>query len=157
VSYTANNLNQYTAVGAVTPGYDSNGNLTSEGTFTFGYDAESRLISASGAGNSASYAYDAQGRRKSKTVNSVKTVYVTDADNHEVLEYDGTGGAVKNWYAYGLGPNDALSQMNVAASTRATFIPDIQGSIVGTLDATQVRSPRPAIGPMARVAQPAAP
>ena len=39
VSYTANALNQYTAVGAVTPAYDSNGNLTSDGTFTLGYDA----------------------------------------------------------------------------------------------------------------------
>jgi YD repeat-containing protein len=33
----------------------------------------------------ASYAYDAQGRRKSKTVGAVATVYVTDADNREVL------------------------------------------------------------------------
>ncbi len=41
VSYTANNLNQYTAVGSASPTYDGNGNL-------------------------ASYAYDAQGRRKSK-------------------------------------------------------------------------------------------
>jgi RHS repeat-associated protein len=119
VSYTANNLNQYTAVGAVTPTYDSNGNLTSDGTC-----------------NSASYAYDAQGRRKSKTVNSAKRVYVTDADNREVLEYDGTSGVIRNWYAYALGPNDVLNQMNVTAATRATFIPDVQGSIVGTLDAS---------------------
>ena len=136
VSYTANNLNQYTAVGTVTPTYDNNGNLTSDGTFTFGYDAENRLISASGAGNSAAYAYDAQGRRKSKTVNGAATVYITDANNREILEYDGTSGAIKNWYAYGLGPNDVLNQMNVAAATRATLIPDVQGSIVGTLDAT---------------------
>jgi YD repeat-containing protein len=53
----------------VTPTYDGNGDLTFDGTFTYGYDPESRLISASGAGNTASYAYDAQGRRKSKTVN----------------------------------------------------------------------------------------
>ena len=45
VSYTANALNQYTAVGAVTPSYDGNSNLTSDGTFTFGYDAENRLVS----------------------------------------------------------------------------------------------------------------
>lgn len=46
MSYTANALNQYTAVGAASPTYDGNGNLTSDGTFTFGYDAESRMISA---------------------------------------------------------------------------------------------------------------
>ncbi|MGC1779742.1 MAG: RHS repeat-associated core domain-containing protein [Xanthobacteraceae bacterium] len=45
-------------------------------------------------------------------------------------------GAIGNWYAYGLGPNDALNQMNVASATRATFIPDIQGSFIGSLDAS---------------------
>ncbi len=136
VGYTANNLNQYTAVGAVTPSYDGNGNLTYDGTFTYGYDAENRLVSASGAGLSASYAYDAQGRRRSKTVNGTTTIYVTDAGNREVLEYDGLSGAIGNWYAYALGPNDVLNQMNVASGTRATLIPDIQGSFVGSLDAT---------------------
>jgi RHS repeat-associated protein len=134
VSYTANALNQYTAVGPVSPSYDGNGNLTSDGTFTFGYDAENRLTSASGAGNSVSYAFDAQGRRKTRTVNGATTVFVTDADNREVLEYDGTSGAIQRWYAYNLGPNDVLNQTNVAAGTRATLIPDIQGSIIASLD-----------------------
>ena len=134
VSYTANALNQYTAVGSASPAYDGNGNLTSDGTFTYGYDAENRLISASGAGNTASYAFDAQGRRKSKTVNGTTTVFVTDADNREVLEYDGGSGAIRNWYAYGLGPNDVLNQINVVAGTRTTLLSDIQGSIIASLD-----------------------
>jgi len=136
VSYSANNLNQYTAVGAVTPTYDGNGNLTSDGTFTFGYDAENRLISASGVGMSATYVYDAQGRRKSKTVNGTTTVFVTEFANREILEYAGATGALQNWYAYGLGPNEALNQMNVASNTRATLIPDVQGSFVGSFDAS---------------------
>jgi len=133
-SYTANALNQYTAVGPVSPSYDGNGNLTSDGTFTFGYDAENRLTSASGTGNSVSYAFDAQGRRKTRTVNGTTTVFVTDADNREVLEYDGSSGAIQRWYAYNLGPNDVLSQANVVAGTRATLIPDTQGSIIASLD-----------------------
>jgi RHS repeat-associated protein len=135
VSYTANALNQYTAVGSVMPSYDGNGNLTSDGTFTYGYDAENRLTSASATGVAASYAFDGQGRRKLKTVNGTNTVFVTDADNREVLEYDGSSGTILNWYAYGLGPNDVLNQMNGAGTTRATLIPDIQGSILATLDA----------------------
>ena len=103
VSYSANALNQCTAVGAVTPSYDGNGNLTSNGTFTLGYDAENRLSSASGAGNTASYTFDAQGRRKTKTVNGATTVFVTDAANREVLEYDGASRAILRWYAYGSG------------------------------------------------------
>jgi RHS repeat-associated protein len=134
VSYTADALNRYTAVGAVSPTYDGNSNLTFDGTFTFGYDAENRLTSASGAGNTASYAYDAQGRRKTKTVNGTTTVFVTDAGNREVLEYDGASGAILRWYAYGLGSNEVLSQMNVAAASRATFVPDIQGSVIASLD-----------------------
>jgi len=100
----------------------------------YGYDAENRIVSATGPGITASYAYDAQGSRKSKTVNGATTMFVTDADNREVLEYDGSSGAVLRWYAYGLGPNDVFNQMNVAAATRATFVPDVQGSIIATLD-----------------------
>ena len=101
---------------------------------TLGYDAENGLISASGAGNTASYAFDAQGRRKTGTVNGATTVFITDADNREVLDYDGTRGAILRWYTYALGPNDVLNQTNVAASTRAALIPDIQGSIIAAQD-----------------------
>jgi RHS repeat-associated protein len=142
VSYTANNLNQYTAVNAVTPSYDGNGNLTFDGTFTYCYDAENRMTAVLSAGTCAAptttvatYAYDAQRRRKSKTVGGVTTMFVTDADNREVMEYDGSSGAVQNWYAYGLGPNAVLNQMGVATAARTTFVPDILGSTIGSLDA----------------------
>jgi len=127
---------QYSAIGPVTPTYDANGNLTFDGTFTYGYDAENRLISASGAGNTASYAYDAQGRRKSKTVNGTTTIFVQDPQGRALLDYDGTSGTIQNWYAFGSGPNDVLNQINVAGSTRATYVPDVQGSIVASLDAS---------------------
>jgi RHS repeat-associated protein len=45
-------------------------------------------------------------------------------------------GTIQNWYAFGSGPNDVLNQVNVAGSTRATYVPDIQGSIVASLDAS---------------------
>jgi RHS repeat-associated protein len=136
VSYTADALNRYIAVGAVTPTYDGNGNLTADGTFTFGYDSENRLTSAVGAGNTAAYTYDAKGQRRTKTVNGTTTVFVNDAYNREVLEYDGANGAIQRWYAYGLGSNDVLSQMNVVAGTRTTLVPDIQGSVVASLDSS---------------------
>jgi RHS repeat-associated protein len=61
-------------------------------------------------------------------------VFVTDADNREVLEYDGGSGAILRWYTYGLGANDVLNQTNVATGTRSALVPDIQGSIIATLD-----------------------
>lgn len=135
-SYAADSLNRYTIVGAMSPTYDSNSNLTSDGTFSLGYDSENRLVSANGAGNTATYTFDAQGRRKTKTVNGTTTVFVTDADNREVLEYNGSTGAIQRWYAYGLGPNTVLNQMNVPAATRTTLVPDMLGSIVGSLDSS---------------------
>ncbi len=133
-----NPLNQYTSIATVgeptiTPTYDANGNLTSDGTYTLGYDVENRLVSASGAGTTASYQYDAQGRRKARTVNGTTTTSLSDADDREVLEYDGATGAVLRWYAYGLGPNAVLGQMNVPAGTRTTLLPDLLGSIIGSV------------------------
>lgn len=133
-AYTANALNQYTAVGAVTPTYDGNGNLTADGTYALGYDLENRLTSASGAGNTASYAFDARGWRKARTVNGTTTISVTDADNREVLECDGSTGTLQRWYAYGLGPNAVLNQMNVAGATRAALLPGQLGSIIASFD-----------------------
>jgi RHS repeat-associated protein len=133
ISYTTNNLSQYSAIGSVTPTYDGDGNLTYDGTFTYGYDSESRLTSLTGGGISGAYVYDAQGRRKEKTIGSTTTVYTTDAAGREILEYNGTTGAVQTWYAYGRGSNDVLNQMNVVAATRATLVPDIQGSIIASL------------------------
>ena len=115
------------SVGADAPSYDGNGNLTFDGTFTYGYGGRNRLISAVGAGNTSTY--DAQERRKTKTVNGTTTVFITDADNCEVLEYDGTSGAIQRWYAYGLDSNDVLNQTSVAAGRRMALIPDIQGSL----------------------------
>ena len=137
----------------MTPTYDGNGNLAYDGSFTYCYDAESRLTSVISAGTCASpttivasYAYDGQGRRKSRTVGGTTTLYVTDADNREVLEYDGAAGAIQRWYAYGIGPDAVLNQMNAPGTpTRATLIPDIQGSIVGTLHSGS----RPALCPAA--------
>ncbi|MBN9087822.1 MAG: hypothetical protein J0J01_13005 [Reyranella sp.] len=137
-AYTANSLNQYTAVGAASPAYDSNGNLTDDGsTYKFEYDPENRLVTAKTSGDAtiATYAFDASGRRKSKTVGGTTTVFVTDPDNREVLEYDGGSGAIQRWYPYALGPNAVLGQVNVAGSTRSTPVPDLLGSIIASMDA----------------------
>ena len=50
-SYTVNGLNQYTQVsgdGAAALSHDANSNLTSDGSTAYVYDAENRLVRASG-------------------------------------------------------------------------------------------------------------
>lgn len=64
-------------------------------------------------------------------------MFVTDAGNREVLEYDGSSGAILRWYTYGLGSNgsnEVLNQTNVAAATRTALILDIQGSVIALVD-----------------------
>jgi RHS repeat-associated protein len=144
--YDSNALNQYTTVrttgavdctggSTVSPGYDGNGNLTSDGTWTLGYDLENRLTSASAGSTDAAYTYDGRGRRKTKTVNGTTTVFVTDADNREVLEYDGSSGAILRWHAYGLGPNAVLGTMDLGTATRTALLPDVLGSTMATMNA----------------------
>src|SRR5207248_220630 len=60
------------------------------------------------------------------------------------------------WYAYGLGPNDVLNQMNVAAGTRTILVPDLQGSIVATFDLSGAltKSPYQPYGASAAAASP---
>jgi hypothetical protein len=60
-AYTTNGLNQYSAAGNASFLYDLNGKLTSDGATNYVYDAENRLVSASGAHN-ATLVYDPLGR-----------------------------------------------------------------------------------------------
>ena len=72
-TYTVNGLNQYLSAGTATFGYDGNGNLTSDGSSSYLYDVENRLVSASGA-TSASLRDDPLGRLYETGGNSGDTV-----------------------------------------------------------------------------------
>ena len=65
--------------------YDANGNLTADGTKTYDWDAEDRLVAVKqGATTLASYVYDGIGRRVRKTANGVVTTFINDGS--DVLE-----------------------------------------------------------------------
>jgi YD repeat-containing protein len=54
------------------------------------YDAENRMISETDAnGTTATYAYDGDGQRMSKTVNGVTTTFVYDPQGHLAQDYGG--------------------------------------------------------------------
>jgi RHS repeat-associated protein len=133
-AYTANALNQYASVGGVTYAYDDNGSLRDDGTYAYEYDSANRLTAVGQGGNPVvSYAYDAQGRRKAETAGATVTVFVTGAEDDELIEYDGTG-AIRRRYEHGRGVDEALNDVDVAGGSRRTLIPGIQGSTIGWLD-----------------------
>jgi YD repeat-containing protein len=69
--------NEQIQFGSATLTYDLNGNLTSDGTNTYTWDARNRLVGISGA-VSASFTYDTKGRRVTKTINGVTTQFLYD-------------------------------------------------------------------------------
>lgn len=75
--YTSDGLNRYMAAGASSLTYDANGNLTGDGTWTYGYDVENKLTSAAGAGKTANLTYDPLGRL-SQIGGSVDTTLLHD-------------------------------------------------------------------------------
>jgi RHS repeat-associated protein len=82
--------------------YDANGNMTSDGTRTYEWDAENRLVTVKeGANTIASYAYNAGGFRTSKTVGGATTTYLLE-DARVVEERSGAGGATKHFYGPGI-------------------------------------------------------
>ncbi|MFX8063419.1 hypothetical protein ABTK67_18845, partial [Acinetobacter baumannii] len=85
-SYAVNGLNQYTTAGPATFSYDANGNLIGDGTNSYGYDAENRLVTAS---NGAVLVYDPLGRLFQTSGTSLGTTrWLYDGDEL-IAEYDG--------------------------------------------------------------------
>jgi RHS repeat-associated protein len=84
--YSFNTNNQNNQITTLT--YDAAGNVTNDGTNTYTYDAENRVTSVSG-GNSASYYYDAFGRRVRATINSVSYDFIYN-NGSAVDEFNGS-------------------------------------------------------------------
>ena len=76
--YPANSLNQY-ADNSIA--YDADGNMTQKGGWTFGWDAENRLVSANDGTTSITNAYDYKHRRVWKTINGESHTFVYDGWN----------------------------------------------------------------------------
>ncbi len=142
-TYTPNNLNQYTAIGTQTTGgtscsgatqglsYDCNGNLTFDGTTTYGYDAENRLLTASKTGLAASYQYDPLGRRTHKSGTGVTERYFLSDGADEIAEYDASKSIVA-YYVPGPAIDEPIAVVTGSGPsyTHAFFRTNHQGSVI---------------------------
>jgi RHS repeat-associated protein len=135
--YAANGLNQYTAAGGATFAYDANGNLKTSanpavGTTHYVYDAENRLVSASGSQN-ATLAYDPLGRLWQVAGPSGAIRFLYDG-NQLIQEYNGAGVLLRD-YDHGPGADEPLIQHEYAGGFVRKFLhADQQGSIVAVTD-----------------------
>ncbi|MBX3564034.1 MAG: RHS repeat protein [Sphingomonas sp.] len=103
-SYTANGLNQYSVVGGNSYGYDSNGNLTSDGVIAYTYDAENRLVVTS---TGANLVYDPLGRLyETYKASTGTTRFLYDGDQL-TAEYDASGNLLRR-YVHSDGEDDPL-------------------------------------------------
>ena len=111
---------------AVTYGYDKQGDrisVTPAGgsATTLSYDQANRLTGFGAPGTTASYAYNGDGLRMSKTVNGATTAFTWDlAEPEPQLLYDGTT-------AYIYGPGDQPIEQ-IASGTPTYLLDDQQGS-----------------------------
>jgi RHS repeat-associated protein len=132
-SYTTNGLNQYTAAGSATFGYDPNGNLTSDGSRTYLYDVENRLV----GGNGATLSYDPLGRLFQVTGGGNTTRFLYDGDAL-VVEYD-LNGAMTRRHVHNVGADVPLVTYEGAGlGTLRHLYADHQGSIVALGDTAGV-------------------
>ncbi len=128
-SYTANNLNQYTAVGSATPTYNTDGGLATFSGNSYIYDALGRLTEVTNASGITLFSYDPFGRRVKKVdENTGGTVLATYA-----YHYDGSAVAVEyrassvTWTYYG-------GVLRTDGSNNQYYYRDGQGSVSAVTD-----------------------
>ena len=120
-AYSANNVNQYTAVGSAQPSYDADGNLVSDGTRMFAWSASGRLTEAVVMSSSRRYAceYDHLGRRVRRTeYRRIGRPWVQVEDREYV--YDG-------WNLV----HETRTASGVATDVEYFWGPDLSGTLQG--------------------------
>jgi RHS repeat-associated protein len=130
--YTANGLNQYVTAGSATFAYDANGNLVSDGTTSYTYDVENRMV-ATTFGTGATLLYDPLGRYYGSIQGSATKTVLYDGDQR-IAEYDGA--TLSKRYVLGAGEDNPLFWYDGSTlSDRRSLQADERGSIVSVVNA----------------------
>jgi RHS repeat-associated protein len=128
-AYATNGLNQYTGAGEANFLYDANGNLIADGTSTYVYDIENRLVERSG---NVTLTYDPLGRLFSVTSPTTATQFLYDGD---ALVGEYVAGLMTKRYVHNVGADvPLLSYAGADLSLPSYLHADHQGSIVAISD-----------------------
>jgi RHS repeat-associated protein len=112
------------------PTYDANGNMLSDGTYTYTWNARGQLTQIkNGSTVTASYSYDALGRRIGKTLSGATTGFAYNGDNF-TQEKNGSGTPTANLLT---GGTDQTFSRTDGAGARY-FLTDVLGSTVSLVD-----------------------
>jgi RHS repeat-associated protein len=129
--YGINGLNQLTSNAGVAIAYDTRGNLYSDGTRTYGYDAANRLTSTSAGGT---LAYDPVDRLYQATSGGGTATRFAYDGADMVGEYDGSNILLRR-YVHGPWSDEPLVQYDGAGTgTRRWLVADQQGTVVAITD-----------------------
>ncbi len=134
--YTSNGLNQFATAGPASFTYDANGNLTSDGTTSYLYDVENRLVQVQDGSYTTHLYYDPLGRLYRTTTNRPgygQVNYLHDGDAL-VAEYNSAGTMLQR-HVHGPqgGIDDPLlnySGSGTALGAARFLYADVRGSIV---------------------------
>jgi RHS repeat-associated protein len=91
---TTNRLGNTSGGQVATYSYDSMGNIQSDDSRTFVYNARGRMSSVTVSGQTTSYTINAFGQRVRKVTGAVTTIFVYDEGGRLVGEYDGSGNQI---------------------------------------------------------------
>ncbi|QIE27519.1 RHS Repeat protein (plasmid) [Caballeronia sp. SBC2] len=150
-AYASNALNQYTSAAGTAVTYDGNGNLTGDGAWTYVYDLDNRMKTASRSGTSATLGYDPEGRLVRTTVNGTDTNLMYDGKNL-AGEYNGAGQLTRR-FVFGPGVDAPLVQYEgTGTAARSWLYVNQQGSIVALANVTGATTGSQAYGPFGETA-----
>lgn len=145
----ADNVNKYPTVGGASYSYNGNKCLTGDGVWTYGYDIENHLLTASNGVTSASFVYDQLHRQSQKTVGAAKSRYIYSGWQR-IADYDGVANTLQNRYVYGTGLDEPLIQVSGAGVL--TFLHhDRMGSVVATSNSAGVVTNKNVFSPFGEI------
>jgi RHS repeat-associated protein len=136
--------NNYTSVAGTSYTYDARKNLTSDGTRTFTYDSENRLLTAS-APTAVTLSYDPLGRLQTSTASSTTTTFLY-AGGFLAAEYSGST-VTQRYVPDPSGSEPVVWYQGSGTSTPQSIQTDELGSVIATSNTSGANSAIYGYGP----------
>jgi RHS repeat-associated protein len=130
-NYAANGLNQYTAIGAITPTYDARGNTQEAGGWQYYSYSSENMLTASWSETGLNY--DPARRLWEIGVSNTRMLY----DGQTLIGEYNSSHVAQRRYVHGPGTDEPLVCYDgTGTSTRIFYHADERGSIVATSDSS---------------------